>query len=531
MEDGGEATALIRMSLALAWSSSLAALDRALVRRLQRGEALRDLLRAGRAPTHAALGHWAFGERETQLAFAELVAPPAVEASPDASRTHADDLRGSAALLAEHLGAVHSLRRRLRDHVDADARARAAAILTLARSHADRRIVVFARHTETIRALHRALRAEPGVVAITGRQVSAAAGRWTRDEMLDAIGPRAPALDERDPRAIRILLATDLLAEGVEMSGVGILVHADLPWTPARLTQRRGRIARPGGSSALVLETNFVAPAEARAIVQMGSRLRRKRRAGLVAVHGASVRSRLASLMREWAALDETERVAFAIAETRGFVATVRMSGAALLVVGRQIAPGTPWRLTTRAPTCLRVCASVVAPDASGVPARAHAIPPGDEGPVAVRDARRRLARFISRLTARELLGGSRLRPGDALARLSRRIEAAISRARTVERVRLAELQRRLLALAATGRSAALDADVASLLREDLEGPALAGRLERLLEGQRVIVRPAQAQRPRLVALLILRPAAPLDAEAPPAAAHSSIAPGSAVPR
>ena len=47
--DGADATALVRLGLARAWASSVAALDRMLRRRTQRGLALRDALQIGRA--------------------------------------------------------------------------------------------------------------------------------------------------------------------------------------------------------------------------------------------------------------------------------------------------------------------------------------------------------------------------------------------------------------------------------------------------------------------------------------------------
>jgi hypothetical protein len=41
-----------------------------------------------------------------------------------------------------------------------------------------------------------------------------------------------------------VLLATEVLAEGVNLQQSGILVHYDLPWNPTRLIQRNGRIDR-----------------------------------------------------------------------------------------------------------------------------------------------------------------------------------------------------------------------------------------------------------------------------------------------
>lgn len=43
---------------------------------------------------------------------------------------------------------------------------------------------------------------------------------------------------------VRVLLATEVLAEGVNLQQAGILIHYDLPWNPTRLIQRNGRIDR-----------------------------------------------------------------------------------------------------------------------------------------------------------------------------------------------------------------------------------------------------------------------------------------------
>lgn len=486
LDGAADAAALIRMSLALAWSSSLAALDRALARRLQRGEALRDLLRAGRAPTRDALRRWVLTDDATQLAFADLFAP-----MPDAAGARPPGRHAAAserAQLDAHLDAVRALRRRIRPELAADALARAEAIRRLALEHPGRRIVVFARHAETIRALWAVLRRDPAVVAITGQQVRAAAGRWSREEVLAAVGPRAHALDSRDPRAIGILLTTDLLAEGVEMPGVGILVHADLPWTPARLAQRRGRIARPGGADAEVLETRFVAPAEARAIVGLARRLRRKRRAGRASVRPADAPARLMALMRLWARRPRGDRVAAVTAPHEGFVAAVRWGSEVLLLAATPRGVRDGLHVTDDARQVLRSCR--MAERATGVTTGATT---GAVDDAAVREARRRIGRFLANRGARTLLGGTTMRAGDTIARTVRRLEDELSRARPIERTRIAS------------------------------------RLQQLLDAQRA-VRPDPA-RPRLIALLLLRPSVPRASAAPPAAAPTSASPGSAAPR
>src|SRR5690606_18850177 len=109
--------------------------------------------------------------------------------------------------------------------IQRDTQARAAAVRMLIDSESPRRAVLLAGHAETVRVLFNALRSEPGVVAIVGARVHAAAGRWSRDEVLRALGPRNAPWRPDDLRGIRLLLATDILAEGVELQGCATVIH------------------------------------------------------------------------------------------------------------------------------------------------------------------------------------------------------------------------------------------------------------------------------------------------------------------
>ncbi len=404
--DGSGALTLVRVSLAMAWSSSLAALDAALRRRVQRGDALADALRTGRWPTRAALRRWIVGDDTTQLMLSEL--------DPADDRVPADALT----MLHAHLAAVRSLRAVIAPHIAADAAARAAALRALLRAHPSRRMVVFASHAATIRALWNAMRADAGVVAVTGARnggtVRAAAGRWSRDEVLRALGPHAPPLPRTDRpndpahrRAIRVLLTTDMLAEGIELQGVGILVHADLPWTPARLEQREGRITRLAAAASTlragrdpddVFITRFRAPAAATAMLRLAARLRRKQAVRTHAVLAADSRAEIETTMRAWAApavQPLTARLPVPAGDppagARAFLALVRIDAGHRLVAGQR---GTRWKVSTAPHAVLaatRYAAALRRPD-----------------PAESRDARRALARWARRSAARALIGPGR---------------------------------------------------------------------------------------------------------------------------
>lgn len=549
LPDGAAATALVRMSLAMAWQSSLAALDAALRRRVQRGEAMRDLLRAGRAPSRAALRHWTLHTDATQLALPLLVGEPGTPA-PDAM-----------ARLDAHLRAVRALRALVGPRVAADAGARAAAVRALLDAHPARRIVLFARHAETVRALYDALRDVPGVVAIIGARVRAAAGRWSRDEVLRALGPRAPR--PRDARAIRLLLTSDVLAEGVELQGADVVVHADLPWTPARLEQRLGRVRRQGRASREVLETRFTAPPAARALVRLGARLARKERARTRAVRAAESRGRIAEALAAWRSAWITARHVAAPGDTAahgdarspaaasaaivrapraGFLAAVPIDGRWRLVAGWRAAGR--WRVSS-APQRIWPLVRAAGRGRAGrdqAPAPCHEDVTRDAALHAV--ACRVLHRWRVRREARAIAGvdthhGSPLDEGSGAAavrvrRIRARLAALLSRAPTLERAALAARHAAWTARVARPMPAARERRLDALLRADIAAADFARRLAALFDADPDAPgdtkgAPSVDDAPRDIPMLLLSPGAPRPAA--PAPAPPSASPGSAAPR
>jgi len=55
----------------------------------------------------------------------------------------------------------------------------------------------------------------------------------------------------------RILITTDILAEGINLHRANILINYDLPWNPTRVLQRAGRINRLGTSHTSIFIYNF----------------------------------------------------------------------------------------------------------------------------------------------------------------------------------------------------------------------------------------------------------------------------------
>jgi hypothetical protein len=371
---------LITMSLAMAWQSSLAALDAALRRREQRGGALLDLLAEGVIPSEGAVRAWTMDEAATQLALPLLVggARAQVDTSRMSPATTSPPINIARATtqVRTHLDAVRALRRRLAPAIAVDTHSRIDTLRRLLSRFPASRIAVLSQRTETIRALYHGLRGSPGVVAIVGPRVLAAAGRWSREGVLRGLGPHAPPLRADDPTIIRLLLATDVLAEGIELQGVQVLVHADLPWTPARLEQRVGRLTRVGSATAEVQVTRFAAPVAVRPLLTLADRLHAKAVARSRSVRSGVAEDAVRRRIARWALRDadgDAQRdlpasatsvhasvvvVGAVHAARHGFLAVVRVDGRTRLLGGRpsREAGRSRWRVTEDPGQLLTLC-------------------------------------------------------------------------------------------------------------------------------------------------------------------------------
>ena len=142
--------------------------------------------------------------------------------------------------------------------------------------HRDVAVLAFSEYASTVRAYFAAMRADAGVGMLTASEARIASGRLSRDELLARFAPLAQGASAPHPRErVTLLLATDLLSEGVNLQDAAVVVHLDLPWNPARLAQRLGRIRRPGGASE-VTSYLMAPPARSGLLLRAEVRLREK---------------------------------------------------------------------------------------------------------------------------------------------------------------------------------------------------------------------------------------------------------------
>ncbi len=456
--DGAVAGALIRLGLLRAWCSSDAALAHALRQRQLRGDALQHALQAGRHPSHAELRSWLVGDHEVQLAFPELMANHAPETGPLLD------------VLTRHLHALARLADHHRRTACSDA-ARADLLRTLQRKHPGVPIVAFSQFTQTVLTLQRALADIAGVGVMSGRHARIASGRISHSDALARFAPTAQGRPPPPPhQAIRLLLTTDRLAEGVNLQDAGVVVHLDLPWTPALRDQRTGRCVRIGSPHREVHVYMLQPPELAERVLRLRQRLATKAqfaqrwigtsapRRGDAHAHASSAADLTTAVcdhLRTWRRpasadgaihanahvqheghLDEGRvghvgLIGACIAPRAGWLAVLQPNQQAPFLLGGLCAPSTRWRVTRRPALLLALLQHASARAAE------HA----------VLEARHRalchVRAWMRREREREALGPRQKAVSAQQQRARRHLDAALAQMRPIERQRQREVIQR----------------------------------------------------------------------------------------
>jgi hypothetical protein len=174
---------------------------------------------------------------------------------------------------------------------------------------------------------------------VTGRSGWLAGGRVSRQEVLAAFAPGAQCAPQ--PAAagvVDVLLATDLLSEGLDLQDAERVVHYDLPWSPARVAQRVGRIDRLASPHAAIHTIAFLPTGPLARALALEHRLALKVSAQLGA--GAAQVERVFGAGRDEAPLDWCDRLQRLAAEGEvavppGAVAAVASDVAVCVLVVR----------------------------------------------------------------------------------------------------------------------------------------------------------------------------------------------------
>lgn len=338
--DGGDGGALVIHSLIRQWVSSDAALAGGLRRRLVHAEALIAALEDGTWPSRSELQTWIAGEDAVQLSFSSLLA------------SRSDDTATMLSTVISHRDALKAVLVECRESRSDNERAEL--LRHIRTTNSGRRIVVFSQYADTINGMFSLLARDGEVAALTGAGARVAGGTISRSEAIGRFAPSANGYPApRQAEAVTLLLTTDLLSEGVNLQDAGVVVHLDLPWTPAKMDQRLGRIARIGSLHENVVSYALTPPIASNDIVRIEAILKRKmKEAGVVADEFPSLTSWVADpggenapqltesareILSQWVEPDRAMHIDSVItavvdAEINGFLAACRDSSQSVLV-------------------------------------------------------------------------------------------------------------------------------------------------------------------------------------------------------
>lgn len=259
--DAHDSHTLLQLGLLHALRSSEAAARARIHHRIASTLAIEHAARAHVHPTTEIRRAWRSHGPDIQLAMPELLGRPSDSLSPHL----ADDA-------SMQRSALESLLRALSGDAD---RTRSTVLRRLAR-WSTRPIVAFTQFSATAEQFFHELRHQPGIALLNGSDARLVSGTLSRADVLQRLlDPRHRHRHDR----VRLLITTDVLSEGLSLSGVATIVHLDLPWTAARLDQRIGRAARIGAPVTEVHDVSLPAPLPIDAYSAITSILARKRHA------------------------------------------------------------------------------------------------------------------------------------------------------------------------------------------------------------------------------------------------------------
>ncbi len=258
--DSREAHALLQLGLLHALRSSDAAARVRIHRRIAATIAIEAAADAGIEPTRSVRRAFLSDFDTVQLAFPQLLAPSTGIRDP-----------AEAASAREQRRALQELLPFLTGTGDVE---RGDVLRRLAR-RCTHPVVAFTQFGATATAFFHLLHRETGIALLTGSGARIASGAISRAEVLArCLSPQY----HQHHHAVRLLLTTDVLSEGLSLAGVATVVHLDLPWTAARLDQRLGRAARIGAPVDTVRVMQLPAPLPPAAEQALHDLLTEKRR-------------------------------------------------------------------------------------------------------------------------------------------------------------------------------------------------------------------------------------------------------------
>ncbi|MCS4195008.1 hypothetical protein GGP50_003245 [Salinibacter ruber] len=144
-----------------------------------------------------------------------------------------------------------------------------------------RKVLIFSYYADTVEWVREYLEEvcseREGLTVYEDRIESTSGRRDNREDVLFGFAPDSTdAPPGQDEDRYDIVVATDVLAEGVNLQQVRHIINYDLPWNPMRLVQRHGRIDRIGSPHDRVYIRCIFPDEELEDLLQLEERLQQK---------------------------------------------------------------------------------------------------------------------------------------------------------------------------------------------------------------------------------------------------------------
>jgi superfamily II DNA or RNA helicase len=143
-----------------------------------------------------------------------------------------------------------------------------------------RKVLLFSYYSDTVdwilAGLEREIPRNPKLIAYRDRVAAVSGRRGEAGTVVQGFAPVSSEAPEGSSDVYDVLVATDVLSEGVNLQQARHIVNYDLPWNPMRLVQRHGRIDRIGSQWSEVYLRCFFPDRELDRLLGLEERLHRK---------------------------------------------------------------------------------------------------------------------------------------------------------------------------------------------------------------------------------------------------------------
>ena len=289
---------LLRSILLKRFESSAYAFRRTVEKMITSHDQFVSALDAGRVLTGDALREWSSSDVDDMDEFLGAYAGDA-DNIRDANDYRVDELRAAVIADRDLLHRLHDSVQILAWDKDPKLVALTDALASIAADAAaegitdqqvrdKRKVIIFSYYADTVEHLatqvRAAVEADDRLAAYRDR-IATAAGpdKHGRAQTLAGFAPRT-AGGEHAEDLYDLLIATDVLSEGVNLQQARHIVNYDLPWNPMRLVQRHGRIDRIGSEHAEVFIRCYFPDQHLEALLGLEERLQRKLKQAAAAV-------------------------------------------------------------------------------------------------------------------------------------------------------------------------------------------------------------------------------------------------------